>query len=125
MNDATGRVPQQIDTNDSCIVQHSLQVHTYPVSRDRLEGLRAAMSAGSDELALGTFLLSVGITAIATLVATDIKSPTISTGFWVAAIFGPPIGALFGWKCFRSRKQGPKMIDDILQSPEEKRKPIR
>jgi hypothetical protein len=100
-------------------------MHTYPVSKDRLEALRTAMSAGSDELALGIFLFSVGITAIVTLATAEIKYSVFGIGFCAAAFLGPSVGILFVCKWFRSRRQGRRLIDDILQSPEEKRKPLK
>lgn len=113
--------PNQIDTNDSEIIQHRDTFHTYEISKDKLEQIRMASKSGSDDLALGTFLVSLGIASLSTLLTTELKIKAAEFAYWSSVVVGSPVGCLYLRRWWRERKEVGKIIDEILQIPEKKK----
>jgi len=97
------------------LVEHTTEVHMYSVSEDRLNQIKVATKSGSDELALGTTLLTLGIGAIGTLAITEIASMIWMSFFWVLVVIGIPLGVFFLRRWWHNSKVAPSLIDEIIK----------
>lgn len=114
--------PSQIDTDDALVIVHGKDLHTYEVTKDTLQSIKRAASSGSDELAWGIGLLTFALSSIITLATTDIESIYAKIFFILVPIVGIALGSYFLKKWWPRKSEVTKIVDDILESPEKKRK---